>query len=75
MDFIHQNITTINLILLYVVLAFAGTMPDPKQRPIDFYGWFFDAVHVCLNRLPAKYQIPAPPDPPAPAAKSAAAGQ
>ena len=74
MDFIHQNITTINLILLYVVLAFAGTMPDPKQRPIDFYGWFYDAIHVGLNRLPAKYQMPNPIPEPEPKAKSAAAG-
>jgi hypothetical protein len=54
MDFtgILSHAGPIGLFFGYIALAYFGTMPEPSQRPIDYYKWTYDAVHVALNRKP-----------------------
>ena len=80
-ELIQAHPLVVGTVVLYILSAYASTMPSverAKEIGIGWalYEWNSHALQVAANKLPDKYKAqPIPPDPPAPAAKSTAAGQ
>lgn len=62
---LHEHLTLITLIAIYVAIAAVNSLPDPATQRFQLYPWLYHTCKTLLNAVPPVYKSKVlPPDQP-----------